>query len=99
MVAIKPFEINEKGGNESTFLEASEQNSEFQALVNFRTSTPLKDERNTFQPEEAQFCLMSQHEDNNEEEDDNLNLGSKFSDENSDSHSGVESSTRELSDF
>lgn len=100
MVAIKPLEINEKGRNESTFLEASEQNSEFQAQLNFRrTSTPLKDESNSPQPEAAQFCLMSQHEDNNEEEGDNLNLGSKFSDENSDSHSGTGRSTRELSDF
>ncbi|XP_037995272.1 synaptotagmin-like protein 2 isoform X3 [Motacilla alba alba] len=95
MVVVKPFEINAKRMNESTFLEASEQNSEFQALVNFRrTSTPLKDESNSPQPEEAQFCLMSQHEDNNEEEGNNLNLGSKFSDENSDSHSGTGSSTR-----
>ncbi|XP_023777405.1 synaptotagmin-like protein 2 isoform X2 [Cyanistes caeruleus] len=39
MVAIKPFEINEKGMIESTFLEASEQNSEFQALMNFRRAT------------------------------------------------------------
>ncbi|XP_058713499.1 synaptotagmin-like protein 2 isoform X1 [Poecile atricapillus] len=60
MVAIKPFEINEKGMIESTFLEASEQNSEFQALMNFRrTSTALKDEINYPQPEE------SQHENNN----------------------------------
>ncbi|OWK53703.1 Synaptotagmin-like protein 2 [Lonchura striata] len=95
MVAVKPFEINAKGMDESTFLEASEQSSEFQALVNFRrTSTPLKDESNSPQPEEAQFCLMSQHEENNEEEGNNLNLGSKFSDENSDSHSGTGSSTR-----
>ncbi|KAL2311160.1 hypothetical protein Nmel_002852 [Mimus melanotis] len=93
MVVIKPFKINKKGMNESTFLEASEQNSEFQALVNFRrASTPLKDESDSSQPEESQFCLMSQHEDNNE--GNNLNLGSKFSDENSDSHSGTESSTR-----
>ncbi|XP_033372319.1 synaptotagmin-like protein 2 isoform X5 [Parus major] len=90
MVAIKPFEINEKGVIESTFLEASEQNSEFQALMNFRrTTTALKDEINYPQPEESQFCLMSQHEDNNEEEGSNINLGSKFSDENSDSHSGT----------
>ncbi|XP_050833019.1 synaptotagmin-like protein 2 isoform X2 [Serinus canaria] len=90
VVVVKPFEINAKGMNESTFLEASEQNSEFQALMNFRrTSTPLKDESNSPQPEKTQFCLMSQHEDNNEEEGNNLNLGSKFSDENSDSHSGT----------
>ncbi|KAL9867947.1 synaptotagmin-like protein 2 isoform 3-T3 [Geothlypis trichas] len=95
MVVVKPFEINAKGMNESTFLEASEQNSEFQALVNFRrTSTPLKDESNSPQPEAAQFCLISQHEDNNEEEGNNLNLGFKFSDQNSDSHSGTGSSTR-----
>ncbi|XP_032908207.1 synaptotagmin-like protein 2 isoform X3 [Catharus ustulatus] len=95
MVAIKPFEINEKGMNESTFLEASEQNSEFQALVNFRrATTPLKDESNSPQPEETQFYQMSQHEGNNEEEGNNLNLRSKFSDENSDSHSGSGSSTR-----
>ncbi|TRZ19282.1 hypothetical protein HGM15179_007838 [Zosterops borbonicus] len=92
-VATKPFEISEKGMNERTFLEASEQNSEFQALVNFRrATTPLKDESNSLQPEEAQFCLMSQHEDNNEEEGNNLKLGSKFSDENSDSYSGTGSS-------
>ncbi|XP_039911290.1 synaptotagmin-like protein 2 isoform X2 [Hirundo rustica] len=83
MVAIKPFEINEKGMTERTFLGASEQNSEFQALVNFRTTTLLKDESNSLQPEEAQFCPMSRHEDNNEEEGNSLNLGSKFSDENS----------------
>ncbi|XP_064265725.1 synaptotagmin-like protein 2 isoform X3 [Passer domesticus] len=95
MVAVKPFEINAKGMNESTFLEASEQNSEFQALVNFRrTSTPLKDESSSPQPEEAQFCQMSHHYDNNEEEGNNLNLGSKFSDENSDCRSGTGSSTR-----
>ncbi|XP_016157150.1 PREDICTED: synaptotagmin-like protein 2 isoform X1 [Ficedula albicollis] len=95
MVVIKPFEINEKGMNESTFLETSEQYPEFQALVNFRrASSPLNDERNSPQPEAAQFCQMSLHEDNNEEEGNNLNLGSKFSDENSDSHSGTGSSTR-----
>ncbi|XP_066031718.1 synaptotagmin-like protein 2 isoform X2 [Chamaea fasciata] len=95
MVAIKPFEINEKGMNERMFLEASEQNSDFQALVNFRrTTTPLRDESNSLQPEEAQFCLMSWHGDNNEEEGNNLKLGSKFSDKNSDSRSGTRSSTR-----
>ncbi|XP_064500999.1 synaptotagmin-like protein 2 isoform X1 [Pseudopipra pipra] len=96
MIAIKPFQINEKGRrDESTSLEASEQNSEFQALLNFRrTSTPLKDDSNSPQPKEAVFYIMSQHEDNDEEEGDNLNLGSKFSDENSDSHSGTRSSTR-----
>ncbi|KAM7064761.1 synaptotagmin-like protein 2 isoform 2-T3 [Acridotheres tristis] len=95
MVGIKPFEIYRKEMNESTFLEASEQNSEFRALVNFRrASTPLKDESDSSQSEEFQFCLMSQHEDNNEEEGNNLNLGSKFSDGNSDFHSGTESSAR-----
>ncbi|XP_059349709.1 synaptotagmin-like protein 2 isoform X4 [Ammospiza nelsoni] len=93
-VVVEPFEINAKGMKESTFLEASEQNSEFQALVDFRrTSTPLKDESTSPQPEEAQFCLMSQHEDNNEVKGNNLNLGSKFSDQNSDSRSGTGSST------
>ncbi|XP_056351206.1 synaptotagmin-like protein 2 isoform X2 [Oenanthe melanoleuca] len=95
MVAIKPFEINEKGMNESTFLETSEQYPEFQALVNFRrASTPLNDESNSPQPEAAQFCQMSLHEDNNEEEGNNLNLGSRISNENSDSLSGTGSSTR-----
>ncbi|XP_059694453.1 synaptotagmin-like protein 2 isoform X3 [Haemorhous mexicanus] len=95
MVEVKPFEINAKGMNESTFLEASEQNSEFQALMNFRrTSTPLKDESNSPQPEEAQFCLMSQHEDNNEDKGNNLNLGSRFSDDNSDSYSETGSTAR-----
>ncbi|XP_014731232.1 PREDICTED: synaptotagmin-like protein 2 isoform X4 [Sturnus vulgaris] len=95
MIGIKPFEIYKKEMNESTFLEASEQNSEFRALVNFRrASTPLKDESDSSQSEEFQFCLMSQHEDNNEEEGNNLNLGSKFSDGNSDFHSGTESSAR-----
>ncbi|XP_029816747.1 synaptotagmin-like protein 2 [Manacus vitellinus] len=96
MIAIKPFQINEKGRrDESTSLEASEKNSEFQALLNFRrASTPLKDDSNSPQPKEALLYLMSQHEDNDEEEGDNLNLGSKFSDENSDSHSGTRSSTR-----
>ncbi|XP_027533306.1 synaptotagmin-like protein 2 isoform X2 [Neopelma chrysocephalum] len=96
MIAIKPFQINEKGRrDESTSLEASEQNSEFQALLNFRrASTPLKDDSNSPQPKEPLLCLMSQHEDNDEEEGDSLNLGSKFSDENSDSQSGTRSSTR-----
>ncbi|XP_027754982.1 synaptotagmin-like protein 2 isoform X4 [Empidonax traillii] len=96
MIAIKPFQINEKGRrDESTSLEASERNSEFQALLNFRrASTPLKDDGNSPQPKEVLLCLMSQHEDNDEEEGDSLNLGSKSSDENCDSHSGTESSTR-----
>ncbi|XP_074996339.1 synaptotagmin-like protein 2 isoform X2 [Calonectris borealis] len=96
MIAIKPFKINEKGRrDESTSLDASEKNSEFKALLKFRkASTPLKDESNSSQPEGAQLCLMSQHEDNDEEEGDGSNLGSKFSDENSDSHSGTGSSTR-----
>ncbi|XP_027517249.1 synaptotagmin-like protein 2 isoform X2 [Corapipo altera] len=96
MIAIKPFQINEKGRrDENTSLEASEQNSECQVLLNFRrASTPLKNDSNSPQPKEALLCLMSQHEDNDEEEGDNLNLGSKLSDENSDSHSGTRSSTR-----
>ncbi|KAJ7404198.1 synaptotagmin like 2 [Willisornis vidua] len=76
-------------------LEASEQDSEFPALLNFRrASTPLKDDSNSPQPKEAQLYLMSQLEDNDEEEGDSLNLGSNFSDENSDSYSGTGSSTR-----
>ncbi|XP_028941690.1 uncharacterized protein LOC104527754, partial [Antrostomus carolinensis] len=95
MTAVKPFKINEKGRrNESVSLDASEKNSEFKALLKFRrTSTPLKDESNSPQPGD-QLCPMSQHEDNDEEEGDSSNLGSKFSDENSDSHSATGSSTR-----
>ncbi|XP_019328153.1 PREDICTED: synaptotagmin-like protein 2 [Aptenodytes forsteri] len=95
MIAIKPFKINEKGRrDESTSLDASEKNSESKALSKFgRASTPLKDESNSPQPEGAQLCLMPQHEDN-DEEGNSSNLGSKFSDENSDSHSGTGSSTR-----
>ncbi|KAM6417355.1 synaptotagmin-like protein 2 isoform 2-T2 [Pluvialis apricaria] len=96
MIAIKPCQINEtERRDESTSLEASENNSEFKALLKFRrASTPLKDESNSPQPEGAQLCLKSQHEENDEEEGDGSNLGSKFSDENSDSHSGTGSSTR-----
>ncbi|KAM9601822.1 synaptotagmin-like protein 2 isoform 3-T3 [Morphnus guianensis] len=95
MIAIKPFKINEKGRrDESTSLDASEKNSEFEALLKFRrASTPLKDESISPQPEGAQLCLRSQHEDNDEEEGDSSNLGSKFSDENSESYSGTRSST------
>ncbi|XP_050188226.1 synaptotagmin-like protein 2 isoform X2 [Myiozetetes cayanensis] len=94
--AIKPFQINKKGRrDESTSLEASEWNSEFQALLNFRrASTPLKDDGSSPQPKEALLCLTSQHEDDDEEEEDILNLRTKFSDENCDSHSGTGSSTR-----
>ncbi|KAM7131782.1 synaptotagmin-like protein 2 isoform 3-T3 [Ciconia maguari] len=96
MIAIKPFKINEKGRrDESTPLDASGKNSEFKALLKFRkASTPLKDESKSPQPEGARDCLMSQHENNNEEEGDGSNFGSKFPDENSDSHSGTGSSTR-----
>ncbi|XP_052668263.1 synaptotagmin-like protein 2 isoform X2 [Harpia harpyja] len=95
MIAIKPFKINEKGRrDESTSLDASEKNSEFKALLKFRrASTPLKDESISPQPEGAQLCLRSQHEDNDEEEGDSSNLGSRFSDENSESYSGTRSST------
>ncbi|XP_063181849.1 synaptotagmin-like protein 2 isoform X1 [Chroicocephalus ridibundus] len=96
VTAIKPFKINKKGRrDESTSLDASENNSEFKALLEFRrASTPLKDENNSPQPEGARLCRRSQREDNDEEEGDGSNLGSKFSDENSDSHSGTGSSTR-----
>ncbi|XP_029899027.1 synaptotagmin-like protein 2 isoform X2 [Aquila chrysaetos chrysaetos] len=95
MIAIKPFKINEKGRrDESTSLDASEKNSEFKALLKFRrASTPLKDESISPQPEGTQLCLRSQHDDNDEEEGDSSNLGSKFSDENSESYSGTRSST------
>lgn len=101
MIAIKPLKINEKGRrDESTSLDASEKNSEFKALLKFRrANTPLKDESISPQPEGAQLCLRSQHEDNDEEEGDSSNLGSKFSDENSESYSGTRSSTCELFDF
>ncbi|XP_075356450.1 synaptotagmin-like protein 2 [Mycteria americana] len=96
MIAIKPFKINEKGRrDESTPLDASGKNSEYKALLKFRkASTPLKDESKSPQPEGARDCLMSQHENNDEEEGDGSNFGSKFPDENSDSHSGTGSSTR-----
>ncbi|XP_009697343.1 PREDICTED: synaptotagmin-like protein 2 [Cariama cristata] len=95
MIAIKPFKTNEKERrDESTSLDASEKNFEFKAPLKFRrASTPLKDESSFPQPEAAQFCLMSQHEDSDEEEGDGSNLGSKFSDENSESYSGTRSST------
>ncbi|XP_074906256.1 synaptotagmin-like protein 2 isoform X2 [Buteo buteo] len=94
MTAIEPLKINEKGRrDESTSLDASEKNSEFKALLKFRrASTPLKDESISLQPG-AQLCLRSQHEDNYEEEGDSSNLGSKFSDENSEFYSGTRSST------
>ncbi|XP_054680601.1 synaptotagmin-like protein 2 [Grus americana] len=94
MIAIKQFKINKKGRRgEITSLDTSENNSEFKALLKFRrASTPLKDESNSLQPEGAQLCLTSQHEDNDEEEGDGSHLGSKFSDENSDSLSGTRSS-------
>ncbi|GAB0180880.1 synaptotagmin-like protein 2 [Grus japonensis] len=96
MIAIKQFKINKKGRRgEITSLDTSENNSEFKALLKFRrASTPLKDESNSLQPEGAQLCLTSQHEDNDEEEGDGSHLGSKFSDENSDSLSGTRSSIR-----
>ncbi|XP_069664621.1 synaptotagmin-like protein 2 isoform X2 [Haliaeetus albicilla] len=95
MIAIEPLKINEKGRrDESTSLDASEKNSEFKALLKFRrASTPLKDESISPQAGGAQLCLRSQHEDNDEEEGDSSNLGSKFSDENSESYSGTRSST------
>ncbi|KAM6099684.1 synaptotagmin-like protein 2 isoform 4-T5 [Theristicus caerulescens] len=96
MISIKPFKVNEEERrDESTSLDASEKNSEFKALLKFRrASTPLKDESSSPQPEGAQLCLMSQHEDNDEEEGDSSNLGSRFSDENSDSYPVTRSSTR-----
>ncbi|XP_027635249.2 synaptotagmin-like protein 2 isoform X2 [Falco peregrinus] len=95
MTAVKPFKINEKGRKDgSTSLDTSEKHSEFKALLKFRrASTPLKDESSSSQPEGAQICLMSQHEENDEEEGVGSNLGSGFSDENSDSHCGTRSST------
>ena len=100
MIAIEPCDINKKGRrDESTSLDVSENNSELKALLKFRrASAPLKDESNCPQPEGPQLCLTSQHEDN-EEQGDGSNLGSKFSDENSDSHSGTGSSIREPFDF
>ncbi|OPJ74666.1 synaptotagmin-like protein 2 isoform A [Patagioenas fasciata monilis] len=94
MIVIKPFKINEKGRrDESPSLDDSENNSEFKALLKFRrASTPLADGNNSPQPEAAQLSLMFQCEDNDEEEGDGSNLGSRFSDENSDSLSGTRSS-------
>ncbi|KAK2516225.1 Sytl2 [Columba guinea] len=93
-IVIKPFKINEKGRrDESTSLDDSENNSESKALLEFRrASTPLTDGSNSPQPEAAQLSLTFQREDNDEEEGDGSNLGSKFSDENSDSLSGTRSS-------
>ncbi|XP_021154444.2 synaptotagmin-like protein 2 isoform X1 [Columba livia] len=93
-IVIKPFKINEKGRrDESTSLDDSENNSEFKALLEFRrASTPLTDGSNSPQPGAAQLSLTFQREDNDEEEGDGSNLGSKFSDENSDSLSGTRSS-------
>lgn len=100
-IVIKPFKINEKGRrDESTSLDDSENNSEFKALLEFRrASTPLTDGSNSPQPEAAQLSLTFQREDNDEEEGDGSNLGSKFSDENSDSLSGTRSSICEPFDF
>ncbi|XP_025002688.2 synaptotagmin-like protein 2 isoform X2 [Gallus gallus] len=87
---IKPFNINEIGKkDESTSLNASEDNSQLR-----RTSTPLKDESSSPQLEGAHFSLAFQCEDNDEEDGDSLNFGSRFSDENSDYYSGTGSSTR-----
>lgn len=94
---IKPFNINEIGKkDESTSLNASEDNSQLKELLKLRrTSTPLKDESSSPQLEGAQFSLAFQCEDNDEEDGDSLNFGSRFSDENSDYYSGTGSSTRE----
>ncbi|XP_021238240.1 synaptotagmin-like protein 2 isoform X2 [Numida meleagris] len=91
---IKPFKINEVGRkDESTSLNASEVNLQLKELLKLRrTSTPLKDESSSPQLEGAQFSLAFRHED--DEDDDGLNLGSRFSDENSDYYSGTGSSTR-----
>ncbi|XP_053923806.1 uncharacterized protein LOC104068395 isoform X2 [Cuculus canorus] len=94
MIASKPFEMNEKGRrDENISLDDSPNNSEFKSLLKFRrTSTPLKDESDSLQPEGAQLCLTSQPEDNEEVEDDGSNSGFRFSYENSDSLSGTTSS-------
>ncbi|OXB57769.1 hypothetical protein ASZ78_012668 [Callipepla squamata] len=91
---IKPFKINEIGRkDESTSLNASEDNSQLKELLKLRrTSTPLKDE-SISQLEGSQFSLAFQRENNDEEDGDSLNLGSRFSDENSDYYSGTGSST------
>ncbi|XP_031468315.1 synaptotagmin-like protein 2 isoform X2 [Phasianus colchicus] len=94
-IVIKPFKINEIGrGDESTSLNASEDNSQLKELLKLRTSTPLKDESSSPQLEGAQFSLAFQHEDNDEEDGDSLNFGSQLSDENSDYYSGTGSSIR-----
>eukprot|EP00075_Anas_platyrhynchos_P003508 XP_005029792.2 synaptotagmin-like protein 2 isoform X3 [Anas platyrhynchos] len=92
----KPFKVNVRGRtDESTSSDASENNLESKELLRLRrTSTPLKDESNSPQPGGAQLCLAFQHEVTDEEDGYSSNLGSRFSDENSDSHSGTESSTR-----
>ncbi|XP_013042820.2 synaptotagmin-like protein 2 [Anser cygnoides] len=92
----KPFKVNDIGRtDESTSLDASENNLELKELLQLRrTSTPLKDESNSPQPGGARLCLAFQHEDNDEDDGDSSNLGSRFSDENSDSCSGTGSSTR-----
>lgn len=60
MTAIKPFETNEKGRSESTSLDASENHSEFKALLKFRrTSTPIKDESSSLQPEGGQLSNLT----------------------------------------
>ncbi|XP_050564627.1 synaptotagmin-like protein 2 isoform X2 [Cygnus atratus] len=92
----KTFKVNGIGRtDESTSSDASENNLELKELLQLRrTSTPLKDESNSPQPGGARLCLAFQHEDNDEDDGDSSNLGSRFSDENSDSCSGTGSSTR-----
>ncbi|XP_071587897.1 synaptotagmin-like protein 2 isoform X2 [Heliangelus exortis] len=70
VIAIKTLKIKEKGRrDESTSLDASENNSEFKAQLKFRrTSTPLKDESKSPQPQGAQLCPISQQEEGSEEE-------------------------------
>ncbi|OXB73959.1 UNVERIFIED_CONTAM: hypothetical protein H355_012957 [Colinus virginianus] len=91
---IKPFKIKEIGRkDESASLNASDGNSQLKELLKLRrTSTPLKDESSS-QLEGSQFSLAFQRENNDEEDGDSLNLGSRFSDENSDYYSGTGSST------
>uniref|UniRef100_A0A8C2SYH5 Synaptotagmin-like protein 2 n=1 Tax=Coturnix japonica TaxID=93934 RepID=A0A8C2SYH5_COTJA len=88
--------INEIGRkDESTSLNVSEDNSQLKELLKLRrTSTPLKDESSSPHLEGSQFTLSFQHEDDDEEDGDSLNFGSRFSDENSDYYSGTGSSTR-----
>ncbi|XP_035185558.1 synaptotagmin-like protein 2 isoform X3 [Oxyura jamaicensis] len=95
----RPFKVNALGRtDESTSLDASENNLELKELLQMRrTSTSLKDESNSPQPGGARLCLAFQHEDNDEEDGDSSNLGSRFSDENSDSGTG--SSTRSEEDL